>query len=401
MTRQMVINGRMGLFGLGFVRGAVKASAVVAINAALATATFAQETPSTAAAPADAASASWTDQIAAYRKRLKFEANVCGTVKLEPIPGKNVLGSKLCLGSNGFNHGGNLSKLTLANDGLPGHLDGEPKATIGFGFATPEGGFAGGVEYNPADGAVKVSGGPTWGIEAEGSGLGAELSLELGATYTPPEARPDGSLTSAPVDFWQSQAALLAAREQQRLQAMTYQQKLAELSNMVDQGVQPGQLLDYVRQQNPPTSGQYPAVAPAAAQILTPAQMAAQMNGGMSGQATVRPQPPSSLPPLGVGAFNPPRLPGGTAGYPSSGTSVLFNEASKAPAIAGGQPIVSRPAPAPTQTYATGYSYNANASKVVGTAQSTPSSQVPVIPNISARIPGTQSQTAALQFPGD
>ena len=127
-------------------------------------------------------SGGWLGQIQSYRQRLEGELNVCATVKTP------VTGSKLYYGTNGFNHGGNLGKVTLANDGLPGQLNGENKATIGYSFgeATPAGGLTGGVEYNPANGAVKVSGGPAWGLEAPKIPLGAEVSIEAGVTYTPP-----------------------------------------------------------------------------------------------------------------------------------------------------------------------------------------------------------------------
>jgi hypothetical protein len=345
MARQTTISVKTSRFGLGLVRTAIKVSAVLAVNASLATATFGQDTSS--AAPVAPASPSWVDQIQAFRQNLTRDAKVCGKINLEPTPGQSAAGYQICVGTDGISHGGNIGNVNLGNDGLPGTVspDGN-KATVGrsFGVATPDGGLTGGIEYNPATRAVRVSGGPAWGFDAPGSPFKAEISGELGLTYTPP-ATSQGGITVSQADLLRSQMALQAAREQQRLQSMTIEQKLAELSNMINQAYPSSQ----------PQASQYPQSAPWSAQVLNTAQMAAQMNGGMPSQAMVQPQPSSSLPPIGVGAYNSPIQASNNGG----GSRLVFDDnAPKVPYNSNGQPMVSQPTSAPNQVYATGYTYD-------------------------------------------
>jgi hypothetical protein len=104
----------------------------------------------------------------------------------------------------------------------------------------------------------------------------------------------------------------------------------------------------------------------------------------------MQPRPGSSLPPIGAGAYNPPI------------------------------PIASQPNSAANQAYATRYSYDPNAQKTAVSGPLSQSSQTPMgsgngssypqtspppvtpnIPAMSQRAFGTQSQTAALHFPGE
>ncbi len=364
MARQTTISVKMSRFGLGLIRTTIKVLAVLVVNASLATVTFGQDASS--AAPVGTASPSWIDQVQAIRQRLAAEANVCVTV------GGPVSGNKYCYGTNGFNHGGNIGSVTLSNDGLPGTIspDGN-KATVGysFGVATPDGGATGGIEYNPVTGAVKVSGGPAIGFDAPGSPLKAEISGELGVTYTPPATRPYGGFTATPDDLRRSQAALLAAREQQRLQGMTIEQKLAELTNMINQAYPSGQ----------PRSSQYPQSAPWSAQVLDSTQMAAQMNGGMPSQAMMQPQAGTSLPPIGAGAYNSPIPTSTNGGSNGGGSRLVFDDnAPKTPYTSNGQPIVSRTNAAPNQVYATGYTYDTTGQKNAVSGPLSQSSQTPM-----------------------
>jgi hypothetical protein len=189
----------------------------------------------------------------------------------------------------------------------------------------------------------------------------AEVSAEFGVTYTPPPTRPDGGINPTQADLLQSQAALMAARYQQRLQGMTLEQKMTELASMINQA--------YPSSQPPPS--QYPTSAPWSAQVLDTAQMAAQMNGGMPSQALPPADP--ALPPIGVGAYNPPATDGSSNG---GGTRLGFDD--NAPKISysgNGQPVIFRSSSAPSQGYATGYSYGPNAQKTAVSGPLSPSSQ--------------------------
>jgi hypothetical protein len=62
--------------------------------------------------------------------------------------------------------------------------------------------------------------------------------------------------------------------------------------------------------------------------------------------------------------------------------------------------MASRPTSAPSQPDVTRFSYDPNAPKTTVSGPISRPSQAPVIPSVTPRIPGTQSQTAALEFPG-
>jgi hypothetical protein len=59
-----------------------------------------------------------------------------------------------------------------------------------------------------------------------------------------------------------------------------------------------------------------------------------------------------------------------------------------------------QPTTPPAQGNVTRFTYDPNAQKTAVSGPISRPSQAPVIPNVTPRIPGTQSQTAALEFPG-
>jgi hypothetical protein len=386
MVRQTKFGVKIGQFGRNFIGPVIRASVFLAASAALASGTFGQDTAP--AAQGDAAPASRLDEIRTILHRLDAELNLCATIKAEPVPGQPLAGYKACIGTNGFNHGGNIGKITLANDGLPGTIspDGN-KATVGFGAATPGGGYVGGIEYNPATGAVKVSGGPAWGFDAPGSPLKAEISGELGVTYTPPGTRPYGGAAYTQADLQRGQAALQNARDLQRFQSMTLEQKVDELTNMINQSIATSQ----------PRPSQYPQSAPWSAQVLDTAQMAAQMNGSAPSPPAPRPPADSSLPPVGAGAYNPPSLTNNGAASNGGTARLVFDDnAPKASGSDNGRAGDFRSASAPGQATPTRFSYDPNAQSTAASGPMNQPSQASAsvgAPNATSTANGSSGMT--------
>ena len=173
-------------------------------------------------------------------------------------------------------------------------------------------------------------------------------------------------MTSAPADWWKSQAALQAAQETYRLNHMTYEQKLNELETKLHQpSLQvpygPNALLDQARLR-PQTAD---------APMTTPTVLASH--------------------------------PGTSAASPVHATGYTYNES--AGKIVGSSSAGSfSPTANPAQSQAipvSRFSYRQEAPRTdLGSQPSLPA-QAPAIPNVSARIPGAQSQTASLRFPGE
>jgi hypothetical protein len=356
----------MGRFGL--VRKVVKASAILGIHALLASPTFGQPpvSPDSSAAPLPGG---WS-----------YGAQVCGTVALPPV-----VSGKICLGTDGL-------KPTIgpAAGGYWNNTEsiGTPYSPVTVGpddsykvstppIPTPYGKLNGTIGYNPATGAQSYTAALSQGITLPPSvPFTAKVSEEVYAKYRP--AQGPGFQQPTPAEFYQSMQQLAQAQENYRLQNMTYQQKLDALSQVLQpQGSSqvaygPDALLQQARMQAQQVPSQYPASAPFSAQVLTPGQMAAQMGGGLSPQAaasTPVPQTGSSLPPIGAGAYNPPRLPASSnTGYPGKVTFSYDENAPKTP---------------------TSGTYSPPAASTVS----------PTVPNVAPRIPGSQSPTAALRFP--
>jgi murein DD-endopeptidase MepM/ murein hydrolase activator NlpD len=95
-----------------------------------------------------------------------------------------------------------------------------------------------------------------------------------------------------------------------------------------------------------------------------------------------------------------PPSPAGNA--PSDATLYMNDNAPRVPYSASGQPLASgTTAPNSAPVRVTGYTYDQNAPRTAVSGPMPQPSQAPVIPSVTQRAPGTQSQTAALEFPGN
>jgi len=98
----------------------------------------------------------------------------------------------------------------------------------------------------------------------------------------------------------------------------------------------------------------------------------------------------------------PSPAPANTGNAPSGATLYFDDNAQRIPYSASGQPLVSGTgATNSTHVRATGYTYDPNGPRSAVSGPLSQPSPDPVIPNVSQRVPGTQSQTAALEFPAE